>query len=199
MRFIWANFDGILELNGEVEFPQDKVLVLYGANLQGKTNLINAIRFTFLREAKRGRKRTKYDDWALPTRQEVISDGKANIDVVFEHAGEYYRLHREVLCFVVQNKGPLDYRDPETYFRKTYFTAGLTNLIGAVLSKLAGKEKGNTVIQIQTPFGGGKTHALLALYHIFKHGDKIARFDVVKKILKESIVDTSLKRKLLSL
>ena len=96
MRFIWADFDGVLELSGEVEFPKDKVVVIYGANLQGKTNLINAIRFTFLREAKRGRKRTKYDDWALPTRWEVVSDGKANIDVVFEHAGEYYRLHREV-------------------------------------------------------------------------------------------------------
>ena len=96
MRFIWANFDGILELNGEVEFPKDKVVVIYGANLQGKTNLINAIRFTFLRETKRGRKRIKYDDWALPTRQEVISDGKAEIDVAFEHAGGYYKLHREI-------------------------------------------------------------------------------------------------------
>ena len=79
---------------------------------------------------------------------------------------------------VAQNKGPLDYRDPETFFKKTYFTAGLTNLMGAILSKLSGKGKGNTVIQIQTPFGGGKTHALLALYHIFKHSDKVLHLDV---------------------
>lgn len=96
MRFVWANFDGILEMNGEVEFPKNKVVVIYGANLQGKTNLINAIRYTFLREAKKGRKRTIYDDWALPTRQEVVSNGKARIDVVFEHDGEFYRLCREV-------------------------------------------------------------------------------------------------------
>jgi len=87
---------------------------------------------------------------------------------------------------VFKNKGPIDYRDPETFFRKTYFTTGLTNLIGSVLSKLSGKGKGDTVIQIQTPFGGGKTHALLALYHTFKHGDKVSHLDIIKKILKEN-------------
>jgi len=96
VRFVWVNFDGILELDGEVEFPKNKVVVIYGANLQGKTNLINAIRYTFLREAKKGRKRTIYDDWALPTRQEVVSNGKANIDVVFEHDDEFYGLRREI-------------------------------------------------------------------------------------------------------
>ena len=90
---------------------------------------------------------------------------------------------------VTQGKGPIDYRDPETFFRKTYFTSGLTNLIGVVLSKLSGQGKGNTVIQIQTPFGGGKTHALLALYHTFKNGDKLLRLDVIKRILKENKVD----------
>lgn len=87
---------------------------------------------------------------------------------------------------VVQNKGPLDYRDPESFFMKTHFTDGLTNLMGAVLSKLSGKRKGNTVIQLATPFGGGKTHALLALYHTFKHRDKISQFKVIKGILKEN-------------
>jgi len=91
---------------------------------------------------------------------------------------------------VFQNKGPIDYRDPEVFFKRTYFTAGITNLIGAVLSKLSGKGKGDTVIQIQTPFGGGKTHALLALYHTFKHGNKIAHFATVKKILKENKLES---------
>jgi len=96
LRFIWANFDGIMELNGEIEFPKGKVVVLYGENLQGKTNLINAIRFAFLRETKRGRKKKEYDDWALPTREEIVANGKANIDVVFEHNGAYYKLNREI-------------------------------------------------------------------------------------------------------
>jgi len=90
---------------------------------------------------------------------------------------------------VAQDKGPIDYRDPETFFKKTYFTAGLTNLIGTVISRLSGKGRGDTVIQIQTPFGGGKTHALLALYHTFKHREKIAHLDVIKEILKENKLD----------
>ncbi|MGC9014718.1 MAG: ATP-binding protein [Thermoproteota archaeon] len=91
---------------------------------------------------------------------------------------------------VFRDKGPLDYRDPETFFRKTYFTPGLTNLIEVVLSELSGKSKGSSVVQIQTPFGGGKTHALLTLYHTFKYGDRVKDFDVIKKILKESKVHT---------
>jgi predicted AAA+ superfamily ATPase len=90
---------------------------------------------------------------------------------------------------VVLDKGPIDYRDPETFFRKTYFTAGLINIIGAVISRLSGRGRGDAVIQIQTPFGGGKTHALLALYHIFKHSDKVVHFDVIKEILKENKID----------
>ena len=87
---------------------------------------------------------------------------------------------------VVQDKGALEYRDPETFFRKTYFTTGLTNLISTVLLKLSGIGKGDTVIQIQTPFGGGKTHALLALYHIFKHPEKASHHEAVERILKEN-------------
>lgn len=91
---------------------------------------------------------------------------------------------------VVQDKGPIDYRDPETFFRKTHFTAGLANLLGTVLSRLSGNGKGDTVIQIQTPFGGGKTHALLALYHTFKHSDKIIHLDTIKDILQENKIDS---------
>lgn len=65
---------------------------------------------------------------------------------------------------VSQKRGPDEYKDSETFFRKTYFTEGLDNLLGIVEKRLAGKG-GDPVIQIQTPFGGGKTHTLIALYH----------------------------------
>ncbi|MEM3871137.1 MAG: DUF499 domain-containing protein, partial [Nitrososphaeria archaeon] len=87
---------------------------------------------------------------------------------------------------VVQNRGAVDYRDPEIFFRKTFFTTGLTNLISAVLMKLSGVGKGDTVIQIQTPFGGGKTHALLALYHVFKHPEEAMHHEAIKNILKKN-------------
>ncbi len=87
---------------------------------------------------------------------------------------------------VVQNKGSVDYRDPEIFFKETFFASGLTNLISAVLLKLSGISKGDTVIQIQTPFGGGKTHALLALYHVFKHPKEAMRHEAINNILKKN-------------
>ena len=65
---------------------------------------------------------------------------------------------------VSQRRGPDEYRDNDTFFRKTYLTQGLGNLLAIVEKRLGGKG-GDPVIQIQTPFGGGKTHALIAMYH----------------------------------
>ena len=65
---------------------------------------------------------------------------------------------------VCRNEGPDEYRDAETFFEKTYLTEGLQNLLDRVEKRLKGKG-GEPVIQIQTPFGGGKTHALIAMYH----------------------------------
>jgi hypothetical protein len=65
---------------------------------------------------------------------------------------------------VSQGRGPEEYRDPDEFFRKTYPTQGLENLLQVVEKRLSGLG-GDPVIQIQTPFGGGKTHALIAMYH----------------------------------
>lgn len=65
---------------------------------------------------------------------------------------------------VVQGRAPLEYQDASTFFQKTYLTQGLQNLIRVVQRRLKG-EGGDPVIQMQTPFGGGKTHALISLYH----------------------------------
>lgn len=65
---------------------------------------------------------------------------------------------------VSQNRGPDEYKDADTFFRKTYLTQGLDNLLNIVKRRTEGKG-GDPVIQIQTPFGGGKTHALIAMYH----------------------------------
>ena len=57
-----------------------------------------------------------------------------------------------------------EYKDPNLFFKKTYITEGLKNLLDVVENRLKGHD-GDPVIQIQTPFGGGKTHALIALFH----------------------------------
>ncbi|MBE7469119.1 MAG: ATP-binding protein [Anaerolineales bacterium] len=73
---------------------------------------------------------------------------------------------------VADGKAPADYNDPYLFFKKTYLTDGLTNMLTRVHAKLT-TGQGSGVIQVQTPFGGGKTHALVTIYHYLKHGDKV--------------------------
>ncbi len=67
---------------------------------------------------------------------------------------------------------PWVYRDPREFFRTTYPTRNLRRLLADILGVMAGGA-GDRVIQLRTPFGGGKTHALLALYHLIKSREKI--------------------------
>ncbi len=94
------------------------------------------------------------------------------------------------LSDVLADRGPLEYRDAATFFRKTYPTQGLMELLSAMLGRLAGAGKGEAVIQIQTPFGGGKTHSLIALYHLFKHGAELTASEAVAEILQRAGVES---------
>jgi len=58
-----------------------------------------------------------------------------------------------------------EYQDPEAFFARTYMTAGLTDLLVGAGRRLAG-QGGDPVIELQTNFGGGKTHSMIALYHL---------------------------------
>jgi predicted AAA+ superfamily ATPase len=63
-------------------------------------------------------------------------------------------------------EGTPEYRDPVEFFRRTYLTESLKDmLVGAVRRLTVGG--GDPVVQLQTNFGGGKTHSMLALYHLF--------------------------------
>jgi len=78
---------------------------------------------------------------------------------------------------VANGKAPLDYQDADLFFRKTYLTKGLKNIIEVAKSRLEGRS-GDSVIQLQTPFGGGKTHTLIALYHKAKEWNaRVVVFD----------------------
>ena len=58
-----------------------------------------------------------------------------------------------------------EYSKPEIFFNQTYITPGLRQLLVNTLKRLSGKD-GDPVIQLKTGFGGGKTHSLIALYHL---------------------------------
>lgn len=94
------------------------------------------------------------------------------------------------LSDVIARRGPLEYCDAAAFFRKTYATQGLTKLLSAVLGRLSGKGQGEAVIQIQTPFGGGKTHSLIALYHLLVHGEELSKLGLAAEILERAGVDT---------
>jgi predicted AAA+ superfamily ATPase len=63
-------------------------------------------------------------------------------------------------------EGTDEYRDPVEFFRRTYLTESLKGMLVGAVRRLAG-EGGDPVVQLQTNFGGGKTHSMLALYHLF--------------------------------
>lgn len=59
-----------------------------------------------------------------------------------------------------------EYLDPIEFYKRTYLTEGLKDLLKNSLKRLSGTG-GDPVIELQTNFGGGKTHSMLALYHLF--------------------------------
>jgi len=59
-----------------------------------------------------------------------------------------------------------EYQNSTEFFRRTYITEGLRTLITGALRRVNG-QAGEPVVDLQTNFGGGKTHSMLALYHLF--------------------------------
>ena len=60
---------------------------------------------------------------------------------------------------------PSEYQNPKEFFSRTYLTEGLGTLLASAAGRLSGAH-GDPVVDLQTSFGGGKTHAMLALYHM---------------------------------
>lgn len=58
-----------------------------------------------------------------------------------------------------------EYGRPVDFFNRTYLTQGIRRLLTNALKRLNG-DGGDPVINLQTNFGGGKTHSLLAIYHL---------------------------------
>lgn len=76
---------------------------------------------------------------------------------------------------VAQETAPEVYLDPKEFFQKTYMTVGLKTIMGRVATALrGGGESGDRVISLQTAFGGGKTHTLVALWHLARHGAQLS-------------------------
>jgi predicted AAA+ superfamily ATPase len=67
---------------------------------------------------------------------------------------------------VHHGKAGTEYGDPREFYARTYLTEGLQDLLKRSLTRLS-SGGGSPVLELKTNFGGGKTHSLLALYHLF--------------------------------
>ena len=66
---------------------------------------------------------------------------------------------------VLSGSAESEYQDPRAFFARTFITQGLHEMLAGAARRLSG-EGGDPVIELQTNFGGGKTHSMIALYHL---------------------------------
>jgi Protein of unknown function (DUF499) len=86
------------------------------------------------------------------------------------------------LGMVDRGRGPADYLDPVTFSEKTYLTANLQAVLGELAARLSGDPAAAGVYRLQTEFGGGKTHTLLAAYHLFRDPARVAGTPFVSEL-----------------
>lgn len=86
---------------------------------------------------------------------------------------------------VARGRGSMEYRDPVEFFGRTYVTEGMKGLLVQALRRVAGLD-GEPVIQLKTAFGGGKTHSLLALYHLMKSPRLVSSLPNVAPVLEDA-------------
>ncbi|MDX1927462.1 MAG: Swt1 family HEPN domain-containing protein, partial [Pirellulaceae bacterium] len=91
------------------------------------------------------------------------------------------------LAQVLRGNATTEYGDPKEFFRRTFITEGLRGLLMGAIARLSGNG-GDPVIELQTNFGGGKTHSMLALYHMCS-GAKVADLPGLDVLAKEAGID----------
>ncbi|MGH3166281.1 MAG: Swt1 family HEPN domain-containing protein [Trebonia sp.] len=87
------------------------------------------------------------------------------------------------LYYVARGEGSREYVNPAEFFRRTYLTDGLRELLAASARRIGGDRNASPVWNLQTNFGGGKTHSMLALWHLMS-GTPLADYpDEVRRVL----------------
>lgn len=137
-----------------------------------------------VRKAKQELRRTMFDEQARRERRKggstliespVTGTLKPWREVVNPHAdvasGRYQQAEFAADLWQVHvGEGTDEYRNPVEFFRRTFLTESLGRMLVNATHRLSGAG-GDPVVQLQTNFGGGKTHSMLALYHLFSGAD----------------------------
>ena len=92
------------------------------------------------------------------------------------------------LSQVARGTAAVEYQDPVEFFARTYLTEGLHGLLLQTLNRISGNG-GEPIIQLKTAFGGGKTHSLLALYHLLRGRAPLERLPQVDGLLREAKIE----------
>lgn len=84
--------------------------------------------------------------------------------------------------------GRPEYSDPALFFERTYLTVGLRQLLDLAVQRIAGSG-GQPVINCQTNFGGGKTHSLIALFHLFSGANLASLPEEIRELVASAGVE----------
>jgi predicted AAA+ superfamily ATPase len=82
-------------------------------------------------------------------------------------------------------KATREYQESIAFYERTFITEGMRLLLTQVAQRLAGKG-GEPVIQLQTAFGGGKTHTMLAVYHLATRECALSELAGIPAVLSQS-------------
>ncbi|MDR1489970.1 MAG: DUF499 domain-containing protein [Desulfovibrio sp.] len=137
-------------------------------------------------EQRRGEMRKQS---AAPTEGNPMSGLKPWREVVTPHrdvaGGTYQQAEFAAdLWQVYLGEASSEYQDPVEFFRRTFITEGLGKLLGNGVRRIGG-QGGDPVVELQTNFGGGKTHSMLALYHLLS-GTPVAELSGADQIVKDA-------------
>ena len=80
------------------------------------------------------------------------------------------------------------YGQPINFFKRTHVTPGLRALMENVLQRIAGT-RGDPVIQTKTGFGGGKTHSLIAIYHLARNTGTAVANEEIQRLVADAGLD----------
>jgi hypothetical protein len=82
------------------------------------------------------------------------------------------------LAQVLRGEGPEEYRYADQFFANTYPTRGLKNLLANVCARLSGAGgEVAAIFRLDTSYGGGKTHGLIALTHAARGMDNVGNVE----------------------
>lgn len=120
----------------------------------------------------------------LPCWRDVVTphaDVAAGNYLLAEFAADLWQVYQDQ--FDKEHRAPSEYTDPVEFFRRTYLTDGLAELLTLGIKRICG-QVADPVVKLQTNFGGGKTHSMLGLFHLFS-GVAPARLAGIEPLMKK--------------